>query len=232
MKRTVQVTLRITFDDERQRTHPYYWDWSLLINQQGVLVDVVKTQDLEQPAQQPLSLETLTAPHLFALLFTAPTCEFVRPRSVHKCDSPIERVRILPHELGKFLAELDPTEQYFHVEFWAPHAEVWSAYAWRESLTRTLRHRNVSAAEDDAVALKHGVLGELISLIGKATRVSHDHAEKTAQAIIHFGDQYDVMLDLLKVSPELRANLAKLRKLIADQPQEQIQDDSQASKDS
>jgi len=221
MKRVIEVTLRVSFDDERLPTHPYYWDWTLLINQQGASADVVKTQDKANPEQQPLTLETLEVKHLHALLFVAPECEQARPQSIHRNDSPIERVKVVPHDLGKFIAELDPNEQYFHVEFWAPHAEIWSARAWRDSLTRLLRHKSTAAENDDQVSLKQTVLNELIQLIARVTRVSYDRAEKSAQAIIHFGEQYDVMLDLLQVSPDLKVRLLRLRKLIAEQSSQQ-----------
>lgn len=214
MKRTTDITLRVTFDDEQVRTHPYHWDWSLMVNIQGVYVDAIKSHDHAPTPEQPVTLETLSPAHLFLLIYDAANAITVPPRSIHPNDHPIERVLVIPHNLGKFLAELDPTESLFHVEFWAPYAEVWSARAWRESITRRLRHKP-NAAQDDLVTLKQYVLGQLIHAIGRVAKCSHDRAEQTAQALIHFGDQYDAMLDLINIAPELKAKLLKLRALLA-----------------
>jgi hypothetical protein len=227
MRKITDVTLRITFDDERQSVHPLYWDWVLFVNQQNVNIEPLKALDRDDLEKLVLSLETISPADLSRLMFGDSKHWHQSPLSVHTSDSPIQRIKILSPELGRFIAELDPNEEFFHVEFFGTtHSEVWSALAWRESLTRRLRHNHQHSTDvNDLVALKQHVIAELTQIIGQASREqSHKRAEQTAIALVQFGDINDIILELVNAPLELRAKLFKLRALITDATQQSEQE--------
>lgn len=207
MKRKVHIEISIDFDDDNVPQHPSYWDWTTLINQQGITATVVRAE--EQPVEQP-EIQMLGAAEIFSILYGADHLE-EPTRSIHPLDRPIQRVHVLPHSVGAYLAELDPNEKYFHVELRPPKfAELWSARAWKDSLTRRLRHMPTQY-DNSHVALRQAVLSELITIIAKASHKPFVACQQTAAAILAYPEQYDVMLDLLQLSPELRSKLKQLQ---------------------
>lgn len=213
MIRKAILQLQVQFDDA-QISHPYRWDWTAFVNTQGVYCEVLKCKTFDVAAPSALSIESLDIKHLHALVFGTPNTS---ARSIHPTDNPVERVRVVSYDLGRMIAEADPSAEYFHVELFPPNsADLWSAWAWQQSTTRRLRHLSATV-NSDLPTLRQHVFNELTHLITSKARCPTERAQSTATALINFGDGNDMLLDLMETPLDLRNKLYQLRKLLTQQ---------------
>lgn len=102
-------------------------------------------------------MEALNITHLHGLLYGYPEYEDREPISKHPSDQvTVHKIRIIPIALAETIAHADPDGRWFHIEYFPNlnHAELWSAFAWRNSLTRHLRIADASRAADPAFSLQ------------------------------------------------------------------------------
>jgi len=199
--KTTSIVLDITYDETRFRTSPEHWDWSYLVSLPNTILSVNTVRTL------PNAGDDLNASSIFHLMFGEGASD---PQSIHIRDHPIDRVKVLPFNLGKLLAHLDPDEQFFHIEFYPQRnvAEVWSRRSWNESLTRRLR---LVKDDDSLVARRNSLRSELRFFLAKTTRCGSERADKLADMLVSFGSENDYLLDLLSAPTELKNNLMKYR---------------------
>ena len=203
---TKQLTLTIEYDDSRFHTSPGYWDWTLLIGLPNTTLNVTAV------IEKDISLERFTTKDLFALAFGDTRLSLRKIRSVHLSDCPIHRVKSIPYELGKLLVEQDPEENFFHVEFFTdeatPAAEIWSAQAWKESLTHKLKHSRDDTSE---VARRQVLMRDIAYFIARTTKCGGARASDVAKLIISFDDSHDYLLEIFKAPAELLQRLKDYR---------------------
>ena len=100
---------------------------------------------------------SLNIADLHSLLYGYDMFESVTPLSLHPLDRvTIHRIRIVPLEIGAAIGAGDVAGKYFHIEFFPAinRAEIWSAQAWRESLTRHLKLKDKQRAADPLYSLQ------------------------------------------------------------------------------
>jgi hypothetical protein len=155
-------------------------------------------------------------PHQLAgLLYEFPELAHLRP-ILHPSDIPIFKVKVIPYELGFLIKQSDPDEVYFHVELYAAppvRADLWSAIAWKESLTKRLR--NVRTTPEDNLPAEirstiHKVSVELHTSYG----LSPTHARECANILLT-GEQFDELVEILSLTHIILDPIKKLRELIA-----------------
>jgi hypothetical protein len=131
----------------------------------------------------------LTIADLHSLLYGFEEFESCNPISKHPCDHvTLHRIKIIPISVGLTLAEADKEGKLFHIEFYpALHrAEVWSAQAWRESLTRHLRLKDKQRAADPLYSLQSRLVileSQIVYHLFSTVATTRSTAERVAQSI-------------------------------------------------
>jgi len=200
-----RITLTIIYDETKFSTSPEHWDWDYLI---GLASTTLRVNSV---VEDRTANDLFTTSVIWTLIFGDPRLSLRTPESVHIHDHPIQRVRSFPLSVGKQLAELDPESNYFHIEFFPAKgiAEVWSAQAWKESLTRKLKHIQT---DDSLVARRQKVHGELRFFFAQKTRCGADRASALADLLINFGNNNDHLLEMFEAPKALIESLNQLRK--------------------
>lgn len=198
------IVLTISYDPEKFFSSPEYWDWSSLVGLSNTQL-VVNSVHVK-----PVDGAEFTTEVLASLMWGSQEFSLRTPRSVDLRDHPIERVKCLPHNIGKLLAEADPEGNQFHIE-WYPSegvAEVWSKRAWENSLTKRLKH---VTGNDSDVARRNRLRSELRFHFAKTAKCGSEQAEKLADLIINFGDANDFLLDTFQAPETLKQQLKDYR---------------------
>jgi len=200
---TKSIILSITYEEGKFSTSPEYWDWSYLISLPNTTLTV------DQVRLKPAEDQELNARTIFELMYGEG--DGLKPESVHVRDHPIDRVKVVPFNLGKILSTLDPESQFFHIEFFPQRnvAEIWSRRAWNDSLTRRLR---LVKTDDSLVAQRNSLHSEIRFFIARKSRCGSERADKLAELIISFDSTHDYLLQVLDAPVELIAALDKYRK--------------------
>lgn len=198
------IVLSISYDPDKFFTTPEHWDWSSLVGLANtqLVVDSVHVK--------PVDGAEFTTDVLASLMWGNQEFSLRPARSIDIHDHPIEKVKCLPFNLGKLLADADPEGNHFHIEWYPAEgvAEVWSKRAWDCSITRRLKH--VTNNESD-VAKRNRLRSELRFHFAKTAKCGSEQAEKLAELIINFGDANDFLLDTFKAPEELKQQLKDYR---------------------
>jgi hypothetical protein len=197
------IKLRVTYSTLHYN-HPTTWDWSALIGLHHASVRVISITDADINIGNLFAIRELhnlifhNSPHAI--------------RSVHPSDTPILRIHVIAVDVARRLAELDPDENIFHLEFFpaSPIAELWSAQAWNESLTRRLRHSALKANDNSLASRTTALKSELAAAILTKLRVPREDATATALVCMST-PQMDSMLESLGISPSLINDIRSLR---------------------
>lgn len=200
-----KITLTIEYDETKFRTAPAYWDWDYLIGLSSATLRV------DQVIEERLANDLFSTAVIWTLIFGDPRLSLRTPESVHVNDHPIQKVKSFPLSVGKQLSELDPEGNFFHIEFFPGKgvAEVWSAHAWKESLTRKLKHVN---NDDSLVARRNKVRNELRFFFAQKTHCGNERATALADLLLNFGNDNDNLLEMFEAPHALIESLNQLRK--------------------
>jgi hypothetical protein len=201
------VNISVSFDPTKLK-HPLDWDWDHILTAQHATFRVLHVVDHAISASQLFNLA-----ELHDLIFNN-TID-ARPKSLLPNDNPILPVRVITASLARRLFELDPEEQFFHLEFFPPHpyADLWSAQAWRESVSRKLKHNKELQAKYAATPLarREAIISELTdALRHRLPTLTASDARKFA--IFYLATPAsDTILTAFGVNPNLLLAMQKLR---------------------
>lgn len=139
---------------------------------------------------------------------------------IHPLDHPIHRVKVIPVELGVLIKQHDPTERYFHVEIYyttPAHADLWTAQAWQESLTKRLRNVKDGEILQPVQSLRINEIQVAINLRASYGLAS-EHARHAAEMLLR-GDEEtrDEIIKLLNLSDIIIQQVNKVRELLNQQ---------------
>lgn len=128
--------------------------------------------------------------------------ERIPTRSRSKAPNDFAKVIHVPIGVGLYLASLDPTELYFHVESFpeTSHSEVWLPFEWQESSARQGRLRT-SMATERAIRDKHSSRIQELTAVMPGALSSQDKSH-LAETILHemSYQRYDKVLQYLNVA--------------------------------
>lgn len=207
---TSAITLTFSYDPRHFQQDPTRWDWMDLIGLSPLYFSILAIRPAVAPS--PSNLNEINTQLLHALMYTHESWGVLTPRLVHPADHPIERIKVVPHNIGCMIRDSDPTGVYFHVELDPPHrAEIWSARAWRESITRRIRHAP-EHTDNTFVTRRRRLHSDMLYAIAHKTRRKYDECSNIADLILDYGEDYDAILSLLDLSSELQTRLAEYRK--------------------
>lgn len=203
MQQTTLV-LTISYDPDKFYTSPEHWDWSTLVGLSNTTLAVNSVH------VKPVEGAEFTTEVLSALMWGSQELSLRTARSIDIHDHPIERVKCLPFNIGKLLADADPEGNFFHIEWYPAEgvAEVWSKRAWEHSLTKRLKHVTDNTSD---VARRNRLRRELQYHFAKTAKCGSDQAEKLAELILNFGDSNDFLLETFKAPTELIQQLKDYR---------------------
>lgn len=161
----------------------------------------------------------LSLPLIRKLLWNFPEFDFQRPKSItHPADQPLYRVKLIPYTLGVELANLDQKEELFHVEFFPEQeparAEVWHIDAWRDSLSRIIKHKPslIYAPDDRRLSSEEaaGIFqGELVYIL-RSLGLSQTNATSAAELLMR-GPDYSRIAIILGMKEETIRRLENMR---------------------
>lgn len=207
---TATIMLTFAYDPKHFQQSPERWDWMEIIGLSPLYFSILATRPAAAPV--PTNLADMNAQLLHALMYTHESWSVLTPRLVHPADHPIERIKVVPHSIGCLIRDADPSGVYFHVELDPPHrAEIWSARAWRESITRRIRHAP-EHTDVSFVTRRRRLHNELLYAIAHKTRRKYDDCSNIADLILDYDEDYDAILSLLDLSDDLQLKLSAYRK--------------------
>lgn len=161
---------------------------------------------------------SLNIADLHSLLYGYDMFESVTPLSLHPLDRvTIHRIRIVPLEIGAAIGAGDVAGKYFHIEFFPAinRAEIWSAQAWRESLTRHLKLKDKQRAADPLYSLQSRLTiieSRIVFHLFSTVAITRTRAEAVAQAITRSGNPYYLStLELFGPPADLLDDIATIR---------------------
>lgn len=136
---------------------------------------------------------------------------------IHESDYPINRVRVIPVELGVAIKQADPDERYFHVELYynpPAHADLWTAKAWQESLTKRLRNVKDGDVLQPVQSLRINEIQIAVNLRASYGLAS-EHARHAAEMLLR-GDEEtrDEIVRLLNISDIVVQQINRVRELL------------------
>lgn len=166
---------------------------------------------------------------LHSLLYGFELYESAAAISKHPLDHiTLHKIRIVPIKVGVTLAEADPEGKLFHIEFFPSmeRAEIWSAQAWRESLTRHLRLKDKQRAADPLYSLQSRltiVESQIVHHLFSTVSTTRSAAERAAQSITRSANPeyvkafeiFNPPADLVDAIIAIRDEFNKLAPLIA-----------------
>lgn len=126
-----------------------------------------------------------------------------------KAPSDTAKVKLLPRYLGKIIAEADPEEELFHVEFAENNnygwSEIWLAFEWKESNARRARQQHASHEARILALRTSSRIAEIKAKLASKGLTDPNYTEMLSKQILSNwkANQAKAILDLLDLAEML-----------------------------
>jgi len=110
----------------------------------------------------------------------------------------LAKIVVTHKAIGELVRDIDKSEQYFHVEIYVTHAEIWLEFEWKESNARRERFREYQRVFNEELFKKNDLLTELQDKLS-ATRLPDHHCRLIAEQIYGLFKQgkYEKVVEIL-----------------------------------
>lgn len=164
------------------------------------------------PFMTPEPTITLPLSVLRSLLFRESGDDnFPRVRIQSLALGDLAKVIVTHKVIGELISSIDNKEEYFHVEIFSTHAEIWMIFEWRESNAKRERFRIYHETLNAKRAQEKDLLAELQDKIS-ATRLPDIHCRLISEQIygLYKAGQFQKVVDIL--DGQLGLNIAETLK--------------------